>query len=136
MTNPNDRALTRLEDEMVEDVLAASDEEIIDELREEGIDIDTFDQEMRNLFDTALAEGGHRRLQNARKAVDLHQARQKREERQDPQNPLQAQIDAIMARSPKLTMAARNLQEQHQGDLKGILEDLQDLENGDWEDGN
>ena len=136
MTNSNDRSLTRLEDEMVEDVLAASDEEIIEELREEGIDIDTFDQEMRNLFDAALAEGGRRRLQNARKTVDLHQERQKREERQDPQIPLQAQIDEIMARSPKLTMAARNLQEQHQGDLKGILEDLQDLENGDWEDGN
>jgi len=134
MTKKKAPGVTRLEDEMVEDVFAMSDAEIEVELREEGVDIDAFDKEMDNLFASALAEGGQRRLQNARKAVDLHHERQKRKEQQKSQDELRAQIAAIVAGNTDLTMAARNFEKEHDGDLEGVLEDLQELMGDDWDD--
>lgn len=134
MTKKKAPGVTRLEDEMVEDVFAMSDAEIEAELREEGVDIDAFDKEMDDLFASALAEGGQRRLQNARKAVDLHHERQKRKEQQKSQDELRAQIDAIVAGNTELTMAARNFEKEHDGDLEGVLEDLQELMGDDWDD--
>nr|WP_015063349.1 hypothetical protein [Paracoccus marcusii]AFQ90348.1 hypothetical protein [Paracoccus marcusii] len=134
MTNKKDTGVTRLEDEMVEDVFAMSDAEIEAELREESVDIDAFDKEMDDLFASALAEGGQRRLQDARKAVDLHHERQKRKEQQKSQDELRAQIAAIVAGNPDLTMAARNFEQEHDGDLLGVLEDLQELTGDDWDD--
>lgn len=61
MTKKKAPGVTRLEDEMVEDVFAMSDAEIDAELREEGVDIDAFDKEMDDLFASALAAGGQRR---------------------------------------------------------------------------
>lgn len=134
MTKKKDPGLTRLEDEMVEDVFAMSDAEIEAELREEGVNIDAFDKEMDDLFASALAEGGQRRLQDARKAVDLHNERQKRKEQQKSQGELRAQIAAIVAGNPDLTMAARNFEKEHDGDLEGVLEDLQELTGDHWDD--
>lgn len=134
MTKKKAPGVTRLEDEMVEDVFAMSDAEIEAELREEGVDIDAFDKEMDDLFASALAEGGQRRLQNARKAVDLHHERQKRKEQQKSQDELRAQIAAIVAGNTELTMAARNFEKEHDGDLEGVLEDLQELMGDDWDD--
>jgi hypothetical protein len=134
MTKKKDPGVTRLEDEMVEDVFAMSDAEIEAELREEGVDIDAFDKEMDDLFASALAVGGQRRLQEARKAVDLHHERQKRKAQQKSQDELRAQIAAIVANNPDLTMAARNFEKEHHGDLEGVLEDLQDLTGDDWDD--
>lgn len=134
MTKKKAPGVTRLEDEMVEDVFAMSDAEIEVELREEGVDIDAFDKEMDDLFASALAEGGQRRLQNARKAVDLHHERQKRKEQQKSQDELRAQIAAIVAGNTDLTMAARNFEKEHDGDLEGVLEDLQELMGDDWDD--
>lgn len=134
MTKKKAPGVTRLEDEMVEDVFAMSDAEIEAELREEGVDIDAFDKEMDDLFASALAEGGQRRLQNARKAVDLHHERQKRKGQQKSQDELRAQIAAIVAGNTELTMAARNFEKEHDGDLEGVLEDLQELMDDDWDD--
>ncbi len=134
MTKKNHPKTTRLEDEMVEDVFAMSDAEIEAELREEGVDIDAFDKEMDDLFASALAEGGQRRLQDARRAVDLHHERQKRKAQQKSQDELRAQIAAIVAGNPDLTMAARNFEKEHDGDLEGVLEDLQELAGDDWDD--
>jgi hypothetical protein len=134
MTKKKDPRATRLEDEMVEDVFAMSDAEIEAELREEGVDIDAFDKEMDDLFASALAEGGQRRLQDARRAVDLHHERQKRKAQQKSQDELRAQIAAIVAGNPDLTMAARNFEKEHDGDLEGVLEDLQELAGDDWDD--
>jgi hypothetical protein len=134
MTKKKDPGLSRLEDEMVEDVFDMSDSEIEAELQEEGIDLETFDREMDDLFAAALADGGQRRLKGARKAVDLHNEQLKRKERQKSQEELRAQIAAIIAKNPALTMAARNFEAEHEGDLEGILEDLQDLAGDDWDD--
>lgn len=134
MTKKKDPGVNRLEDEMVEDVFTMSDAEIEAELREEGIDIDAFDKEMDDLIASALAEGGKRRLQDARKAVDLHHERQRRKEQQRSQDEIRAQIAAIVAGNPDLTMAARNFEKEHEGDLEGVLEDLQELTGDDWDD--
>jgi len=134
MTKKKDPGVTRLEDEMVEDAFAMSDAEIEAELREEGVDIETFDKKMAELFASALAKGGQRRLQDARKAVDLHHELQKRKEQQRSQDGLRAQIAAIVAGNPDLTMAARNFEMEHEGDLEGVLKDLQELTGDDWDD--
>jgi hypothetical protein len=133
MTKKKDTGVTRLEDEMVEDVFAMSDAEIAAELREEGVDIDAFDREMDDLFSSALAEGGQRRLQEARKVVDVYHERQKRKEQQKSQDGLRAQIAAIVSKNSNLTMAARNFEKEHDGDLEGVLEDLRDLTGDDWD---
>lgn len=134
MTKKKVPGITRLEDEMVEDVLAMSDAEIEAELREEGVDIDAFDKELNDLFAGALADGGQRRLQEARKAVDLHHERQKRKEQKKSDEELRAQIAAIVSGNSELTMAARNFEQEHGGDLEGVLEDLQELTGDDWDD--
>jgi hypothetical protein len=134
MNPKKDPIATPLEDEMVEDVFCMSDNEIADELREEGVDLDVFDKEMDDLFTSALAEGGQRRLSAARQAVDIHQERQKRKAEEDSQVALRDRIAAIVAEYPGLTMAARNLTEEHEGDLEGVLEDLEELTGDDWDD--
>lgn len=134
MNPKKDPIATPLEDEMVEDVFCMSDDEIADELREEGVDLDVFDKEMDDLFASALAEGGQRRLSAARQAVDIHQERQKRKAEEDSQVALRDRIAAIVADNPGLTMAARNLTQEHSGDLKGVLEDLEELTGDDWDD--
>ena len=134
MNPKKDPIATSLEDEMVEDVFCMSDDEIAEELREEGVDLDVFDKEMDELFTSALAEGGQRRLSAARQAVDIHQERQKRKAEEDSQVALRDRIAAIVAENPGLTMAARNLTQEHSGDLKGVLEDLEELTGDDWDD--
>ncbi|PHQ63389.1 MAG: hypothetical protein COC10_06405 [Sphingobium sp.] len=134
MNPKKDPIATPLEDEMVEEVFRMSDEEIVEELREEGVDIDEFDKEMDDLFTSALSEGGQRRLSSARQAVDIHQERQQRKLGKDTQATLRDRIAAIVAQNPGLTMAARNLTEEHAGDLEGVLEDLEELTGDDWDD--
>lgn len=134
MTKIKDLRVTCLEDEMVEDVFAMSDAEIEAELREEGVDIDAFDKEMDDLFAAGLANGGQRRLQDARMVVDLHHERQKRKAQKKSQDELRAQIAALVASRPDLTMAARNFEKEHDGDLEGVLEDLHELTGDDWDD--
>ena len=62
-------ALDRLADFLVEDVLDASDDDILSEAREEGIDPESDAARMRALFERTVLEANKRRLHAARAAV-------------------------------------------------------------------
>jgi len=49
-------ALERLEDALVEDILNASDEDILEEIQEDGGDPDAIAAEVRAIFEAALAK--------------------------------------------------------------------------------
>jgi hypothetical protein len=55
------------------------------------------------------------------RALDLHNEPQKRNEQQKSQDKIRAQIAAIVAGNPDLTIAARNFEKEHDGDLRGVL---------------
>lgn len=61
----------RFEDEVLEDILSATDEEILEEAHEAGEDPETYAERMREWLQAAKAETGKKRLLQAREALEL-----------------------------------------------------------------
>lgn len=122
-------ALGRLADALVEDILNASDEEMLAEARHDHADPDAVVAAMRVQFEKAVLAAGKARLDAARAAVaglrpagavtrlDPAEARQ-RLERAMTQDPETAR---------KLTLAARKGEGLSDSDVTGMLEDLAEL---------
>jgi hypothetical protein len=135
MTEPgnSDReALDRLGDALVEDILAASDEAILAETKQDGEDPEAVAADMRALFEKVVAARGKARMAAAKAAVA---ADRQRSAAVIPLNPAAARrlLDRAMARDPetasKLTMAARKGKggELSDDEVRGLLEDFQEL---------
>ena len=122
-------ALGRLADALVEDILNASDEEMLAEARHDHADPDAVVTAMRVQFEKAVLAAGKARLDAARAAVAglrpagavtrlaPAEARQ-RLERAMTQDPETAR---------KLTLAARKGEGLSDSDVTGMLEDLAEL---------
>jgi hypothetical protein len=135
MTEPgnSDReALDRLGDALVEDILAASDEAILAETKQDGEDPEAVAAAMRALFEKVAAARGKARMTTAKAAVA---ADRQRSAAVIPLNPAAARrlLDRALARDPetasKLTMAARKGKGDELSDeeVRGMLEDFQEL---------
>jgi len=135
MTEPgnSDReALDRLGDALVEDILAASDEAILAETKQDGEDPEAVAAAMRALFEKAVAARGKVHMTTAKAAVA---ADRQRSAALIPLNPAAARrlLDRALARDPetasKLTMAARKGTGDKLSDeeVRGLLEDFQEL---------
>jgi hypothetical protein len=125
--------LDRLEDALVEDVLAASDESILAEARQDGTDPTAAAAATRALFEQAVSLTGKARLAAAKAAAV---ADRRRPAAVIPLDPTAARrlLDRAMARHPetaqKLTLAARkggSAAAFSDEEVRGILEDLQEL---------
>ena len=135
-------ALNRLADALVDDVLGASDQEILAEFREAGGDPEKLAGDMRALFERSVLAANKSKLVAAKagaaraKASPIHNA---------------APIDIAAARkrrheifqtpsiSEKITMAARKESELSDADVIAMLEDLRALgiiDDGDTGGGN
>jgi hypothetical protein len=135
-------ALNRLADALVDDVLGASDQEILTEFREAGSDPEKLAGDMRALFERSVLAANKSKLAAAKagaaraKATPVHTA---------------APIDIAAARKrlheilqtpstlEKLTMAARKESELSDADVIGMLGDLRALgiiDDGDTGGGN
>ena len=122
-------ALLRLADAFVEDILAASDEEILAEAREDRADPAATAARGRALFDTAMIAAGKNRLATAKAAL----AQQQKPATIIKLDPAEARrrLERVLRQDPdtarKLTLAARNGQGLSDNDVQGLLQDLADL---------
>ena len=129
-TNKKEReALSRLADVLIEDVLAASDQEVLAEFLEaQGNPAKNADA-MRALFETSVQKANKDRLRAAQaglaasrrgavvpKIVNMENGRER--------------LRRVLASCPpgtKLTLAARNENELSDADVLGMLQDLEEL---------
>jgi hypothetical protein len=87
MTPPEDKdhkALENLEGALVEDILSTSDEDILAEAREEGIDPEALAANMRASFEKTIAANRKARLTAARAAVAADRAHRATDLPRDP----------------------------------------------------
>jgi hypothetical protein len=135
MTGPgnSDReALDRLADALIEDILAASDEAILAEVKEDGEDPEAVAATTRALFEKIVAAKGKARMAAAKAAVAADRTRSAAV---IPLNPAEARrlLDRALARDPetanKLTIAARKGKggELSDDEVRSLLEDFQEL---------
>jgi hypothetical protein len=136
MTGPENKQrqkLDHLEDALVEDVLAASDNSILAEARQDGADPEAVATATRALFEKAVAARGKARLAAAKAAVV---AERRRPAAVIPLDPVAARrlLDRAIARDPEtaknLTMAARKGTDASafsDEEVRGMLEDFQEL---------
>ena len=139
MTNRQKAGLDRLEDEMIEDILEMSDDEIVEEFRAEGEDPVQLAAEMRRRIDQAIRERAKARLKEASAAVALEKKKDSRSQHRDASNP-RARLQAFQVRNPgwaqNFSMAARKEGEQSDEDLSSLIDDLEELERDeDWPSG-
>lgn len=136
MTAPENKRreeLDRLEDALVEDIFAASDQSILAEARQDGTDPEAVAAATRALFEKAVAARGKARLAAAKAAAV---ADRRRPAAVIPFDPAAARrlLERAMARDPetaqKLTLAARkgkSASALSDEEVHGMLEDFQEL---------
>jgi hypothetical protein len=134
MTASDNRdALQRLNEALVEDILAASDETVLAEARQDGQDPERIAAAGRALFEAAVLRTSKIRLISAQAAVAAdRRARSPAALHADPEA-ARRRLQRLMARHPeaarKLTLAARKRQSAELSDeeVRGWLEDFEEL---------
>lgn len=125
------KALNRLADALVDDILSASDEDILAEFRETHGAPDRNAAELRNLFEKSILVANKKRLVAAKAGA----AAIRRPVRVSSTGPIdmqaaRARLRAI-ANTPgipqRVTLAARKENELSDNDILGVLEDLREL---------
>jgi hypothetical protein len=130
-TKSDRTALTRLANVFVDDVLNASDEDILAEAREDHPDPAAAAAQAKALFEKALILAGKGKLGAARTALAQHRVSAS-VVRLDPAA-ARRRLEQILTRDPdmahKLTLAARKDQGQglSDNDVQGLLDDLAEL---------
>jgi hypothetical protein len=123
-------ALRRLADELVEDILAASDKELLAEAVEDQEDPEKIAAELRRLFEQAETDAGKAHMAAAREAVDVDRRRSAKVIKLDPaeaRRRLALALESNPDTANKLTLAARKGEKLSDEDVRGILEDLEEL---------
>jgi hypothetical protein len=132
----NKKARERLYEVFVQDILEASDEDIVAEFVEGGGDVVKNASEMRALFQKAVLLANKKRMRAARTALS------KNAERRNGGAPVdiaeaRRRLRGILERAAdeKLTLAARKESELSDADVLGMLEDYDDLHTVKHKDG-
>jgi hypothetical protein len=123
------KALGRLADVLIEDVLAASDEEILAEFAETHVDAAKNSAEMRALFEKSVLKANKNRLHAARAGLAASRATAPRAKVVNMAN-VRERLRQVLASCPpdvRLTLAARNENELSDVDVLGMLQDLEEL---------
>ncbi len=130
--NPEREGLDRLADALVDDIMNASDEEILEELRESRIDLETNAAEMLELFEKSVTIANKRRLTQAKAAATAKRAAATSKRPAVPIDIEEARRRLRAVRynpnaSEKVTLAARNESELSDADIISLMEDLFEL---------
>lgn len=130
-------SLGRLADALVDDILNASDEIIVAETAEDGVDPAKFAAEMRALFERTAMEAGKAKLAAAKQAATNARRTGAGLVKIDPAD-ARRRYDAMIAEdrglTEKLTLAARKGEGQSERDIDNTIEDLAELGAFDEED--
>lgn len=128
--SPEREGLDRLADDLVDDILSASDEEVLAEFRRSGDDPDQHAADMRALFEASVLAAKKRRLAQAKVGAAV---------RRDTENTIARPPDMATARrrlrailddptaQHGLTLAARKESELSDADILSLLDDLREL---------
>jgi len=116
-----------LVDLLAEDILAASDAEILAEMREDGDDPDRAASDMLGVFERALILSNKSRLAAARLAVAAERQSRGAAPIIDIADARRQLRDALMRKDLPLTMAARNENELSDADVIGLVQDMREL---------
>ena len=131
------KALNRLADALVDDVLDSSDEEVLAEAEEDGVDATGLAEHLRGVFERTVADVGKEKLAAARQgAANARQsgARVVRIDRADARRRYEAMIAQDPRLTEKLTLAARKGEDQSERDVDSAIDDLTELGAFDEED--
>lgn len=101
---PQREALDRLADALVDDILNASDEEILEEFREDGGDPEQHAAEMLALFEKSVTIANKRRLAEAATAAAADRAAAAR---RPPAPPIDIQVRYELTPSPALPIPGK-----------------------------
>jgi len=132
MTGTNNQkreTLNRLADVLIEDVLAASDQEILAEFLEAQGDPAKNTAAMRALFETSVQKANKDRLRAAQAGLAASRRRAVTSKIVNMKN-VRERLRRVLASCPpetKLTLAARNEEELSDADVLGMLQDLEEL---------
>lgn len=122
--------LDRLADFLIEDVLETSDDDVLAEVREDGLDPQIEAASVRALFEQAVLQTNRRRLLAAKAAVRAEHSAARHSNSpvsiQEARQRLQVILDQKEA-TPALTLAARNEAEMSEADILSLLQDLEEL---------
>jgi len=134
MNTPKDderAALDRLADALVEDILSASDEEILAEARQDTESPEKMVAATRAVFGRALLREAKARLSSARAAVQRERQQGTSSVRSLSSQDARRQLQSVLKQDPelegKLTLAARKGEGLSDEDVYGMLEDLEAL---------
>ena len=132
--NPERKALDRLTDALVDDLLCTPDDELLAEFRETGGDPDRNSASMRAIFERSVLASNKRRLVAARAGMASAAAVGRRA----PMNPAlptdvaraRERLRTLLARPgarQDFMLAARNENELSDDDVLGMINDLEEL---------
>jgi len=129
MTDENKKARERLDEVFVEDILDASDKDILAEFVERGGDVSKNTAEMRALFQKAILVANKKRMQAARSALAADNGRREGSVLVDITK-ARSRLRGILeqAKDDKLTLAARKESELSDADVLSMLEDYDELQ--------
>ncbi len=134
MTNRTGDAKTqldRLADALVDDIMNASDEDILAETAEDGEDPKAVAAHMRGVIDRAMLDAGKAKMAAARRAVREATGRRAPSVVPLPLERKRALVFDALSENPqlrdKLTQAARKGSELSESDLDGMIEALREL---------
>ena len=124
-------ALDRLADALVEDIINASDQDILAEIKEDGGDLAAVAAGVRELFEKAVTTAAKARLAAAKLAVATDRSRSAVVTPLDPAA-ARRRLERIVANDDpetarKLTLAARKGEGLSDDDVRGMLEDMEEL---------
>jgi hypothetical protein len=121
-------SLERLDKALIEDILSASDAEILAEVRANGDDPEAVAASLRALFNKTVIAAKKGRLAAAKAAVVADRARRAADLPSDPAEARRL-LDRVLARHRDLMTAARKGQGATLSDeeVYGFLEDFRDL---------
>jgi DNA-binding TFAR19-related protein (PDSD5 family) len=129
-TKSNREALTRLADDLADDILNTSDADILAEIRESNDDPKKIAAATRSLFDQASTSVAKNRMIAARRAMAANQRSPSPVVRLDS-NEARRRLNNVLLAHPeaaeKLTLAARKGEGLSDNDVQGMLEDLEAL---------
>jgi hypothetical protein len=142
MTASDDRtALERLNNALVEDILAASDETILAEVRQDGQDPERISAVTRELFEKAVLHTNKLRLLSAQAAVAAARLLRSRAVVSTDPEMARRRLLHLLAQHPDaartLTLAARKAgpAELSDEEVRGLLEDFEELGIADTDPG-
>jgi len=126
----NNDKLERLINVLIADILDATDDDILNESKEDCPDIVKEIEKVRALYENARIKAAKKRLFSAREAVTNQKERQGKVIQFNPAE-ARRKLDKLLHDNPdaayEFTLAARKGSELSDTDVLGMLEDLQEL---------